>query len=123
MIVSHLVNTNPGLPFSSAVSVGELVFLSGEIGVDNDGTLGADLETQTQRTLENIERTLNRIGLDRTAIVKCTIMLADMREWARFNTVYRAFFAEHSLPARSAFESSKLALGALVEVECIAVHC
>ncbi|WP_375786971.1 RidA family protein [Bradyrhizobium sp. Pha-3] len=112
---------NDKLPFSSAVSVDRLVFLSGEIGMDKSGALDQAIEAQAQATLDNIQRTLDRLDLTRADIVKCTIMLHDMAEWHRFNTVYLKFFDGLPLPARSAFESSSLALGAKVEIECVAV--
>jgi 2-iminobutanoate/2-iminopropanoate deaminase len=119
--VRHLGNPNKKLPFSSAVSVDCLIFLSGEIGMNESGVLGQEIEVQAETTLDNIERTLKRLGLSRADIVKCTIMLRDMTEWHRFNTVYLKFFDGLPLPARSAFGSSALALEAKVEIECVAV--
>lgn len=119
--VQHIPSKNSSLPFSSAVCIDDLILLSGEIGIDDAGVLGGSIEDQAQLALENIERTLKRLGCDRSAIVKSTIMLQDMGQWSRFNAVYADFFAGLPLPARSAFESSALALGAKVEIECIAI--
>lgn len=109
------------LPFSQAVRVGDLVFLSGALG-NAPGTLDlapGGIEAETRQTMENIQATLESFGLGLEDVVKCTVMLADIAEWPAFNTVYRTFF-EPPFPARSAFAASGLALGARVEVECIA---
>ena len=70
--------------------------------------------------MENIGTVLRYCGLDFADIVKCTVMLADMSEWAEFNKIYVTYFAPDRLPARSALGANGLALGAKVEVECIA---
>ena len=72
--------------------------------------------------MENIKRTVEAVGSSMDKIVKCTVMMADMAEWDRMNVVYREFFPENRLPARSAFCTSGLALGARVEIECIATR-
>jgi 2-iminobutanoate/2-iminopropanoate deaminase len=113
----------PGsLPFSEAVRVGDTLYLSGAIGVE-PGTLKlvpGGIEPESRRTLQNLRITLEAHGYSLSDVVKCTIMLADIGEWARFNAIYGEFFAA-PYPARSAFGTSGLALGARVEVECIAV--
>lgn len=109
-----------GLPFSEAVRVGQLLFLSGELGRDASGKIvPGGIAPETRQTLENISATLARHGSSIGQVVKVTVMLADMGEWAAMNQVYRGFFPSH-LPARSAFGASALALGARVEIECIA---
>jgi len=118
---THLENLNPALPFSAAVTLDHLVLLSGEIGIDDNGNVPESIEEQATLLFANVERTLARLDIDRSAIVKCTIMLADIADWEDFNTSYRRFFAGLPLPARSAFGCSGLALGARVEIECIAV--
>ena len=70
--------------------------------------------------MENIEATLEAHGFTMEDLVKCTVMLADISEWAAFNEVYESYFEER-FPARSAFGANGIALGARVEVECIAV--
>jgi len=110
-----------GLPFSEAARVGNVVFLSGMIGV-RPGTLDlvpGGLEEEAWQTLENIGIILEEIGATRDDVVKCTVMLDDMAQWGRFNDIYVEFFGDHR-PARSAFGADGLALGATVEVECIA---
>ena len=74
---------------------------------------------ETKQTLENISTALNRHGASMQDLVKCTIFLADIEEWPAMNEVYKTFFTDH-YPARSAVAGSGLALGARVEIECIA---
>lgn len=115
----------PTRPFSPAVRVGDVIFLSGQIGTDasaNGGLIAGGIEAETRQTLENVKRTVEAVGSSMDKIVKCTVMMADMAEWDRMNVVYREFFPEGRLPARSAFGASGLALGARVEIECIATR-
>ena len=106
------------LPFSSAVRVGDMLYLSGDIGVRPDGTLPEGIEAQAKQTMENIRATLDSQGLGFRDLVKCTVMLDDMNDWPAFNLVYRSYFPDQRFPARSAFGADGLALGALVELEC-----
>ena len=110
-------------PFSPAVRVGDLVFLSGQIGtrmVDGRPVLvSGGIEAETRQTLENIRAIVEESGSSLDRVVKCTVMMADMAEWPRMNAVYAAFFPGPK-PARSAFGTTGLALGARVEIECIA---
>jgi 2-iminobutanoate/2-iminopropanoate deaminase len=108
------------LPFSAAVRVGNLLFLSGQIGVGADGRLvPGGIAAETRQAMENIRAVLARSGSRMERIVKCTVMLADMQEWAAMNVVYSAYFPD-AKPARSSFGANGLALGARVEIECIA---
>ena len=112
----------PGLPFSSAVSVGDLLFLSGQIGV-KPGTrdlVPGGIGAETRQTMENIKSVLEYAGSSLDRVVKCTIFLADMGDYAAMNTVYATFFPEDP-PARSAMGASGLAFNAAVEIECIAL--
>ena len=106
------------LPFSEAVRVGDVLYLSGQLGRGADGKLPTGIEAQTRQTLENIGVTLKSAGLGFEDVFHCTAMLADMKQWADFNKVYVTYFPEGKRPARSAFGTSGLALGALVELEC-----
>jgi 2-iminobutanoate/2-iminopropanoate deaminase len=108
------------LPFSNAVRVGEVLFLSGQLGIGADGKLPAGMEAQARQTMENIGAVLKGQGLGFGDLVKCTVMLDDMADWPAFNKVYVTYFQDGKYPARSAFGADGLALGALVEVECIA---
>lgn len=111
---------DPKGPFSRAVRIGELVLLSGQIGLREDDTLPEDFDEQAHQVMRNIEQDLEAIGLGMDAVAKCTVMIEDMALWGRFNQIYATYFAPDQLPARSAFGSSGLALGAAMEVECIA---
>ncbi len=108
------------LPFSAAVRVDNLLFLSGSLGiVPGTMTLAeGGIQGETRQTLENIRSTLEAFGSSMDRVVKCTVFLADMSEWGAMNEVYRTFFPNP--PARSALGSNGLALGARVEIECIA---
>ena len=109
------------LPFSEAVRVGNTLYLSGQIGVQ-PGTLKlvpGGMKEEARQTLENIRTSLEAHGYSMRDVVKCTVMLADIGEWAAFNEVYKNFFTS-PFPARSALGVNGLALGARVEVECIA---
>lgn len=109
------------LPFSPAVRVGNLLFLSGQIGTAPGGStlVTGGIEAETRQTMENIRDVLDKVGSSMDRVVKCTVMMADMAEWGRMNSVYVTFFPNHK-PARSAFGATALALGARVEIECIA---
>lgn len=110
-----------GLPFSAAVRVDKLLFLSGNIG-NMPGTLNlaeGGIQGETRQTLENIKANLELFGSSMDKVVKCTVFLADMSEWAAMNDVYKTYFVNP--PARSALGVNGLALGARTEIECIAV--
>ncbi|MFT3808906.1 MAG: Rid family hydrolase [Micropepsaceae bacterium] len=109
-------------PFADARRVGDILFLSGDIGLDPEtGKLApGGIEPETRQAFRNISATLARHGLTLSDIVKCTVMLDDMAEWGAFNAVYLTFLDKDALPARSAFGTSGLALGARMEIECIA---
>ena len=104
------------LPFSDAVRVGDMFFLSGQIGNRPDGRLPEGIEAQARQTMDNIGRVLKGQGFG--DVVKCTVMLDDMKDGPAFNKIYVTYFADGQFPARSAFGADGLALGALVEVEC-----
>ena len=113
--------TPTNLPFSEAVRVGGLLFLSGQVGIV-PGTMElvpGGIRPEARQTMENIRTVLETHGHSMGDLVKCTVMLADIQEWGTFNEVYRTFF-EGRYPARSAFGAAGLALGARVEVECLA---
>ncbi len=108
------------LPFSPAVRVGNLLYLSGQLGTDSSNKLVAGgIEAETRQALTNIKKLLEANGSSLDHVVKCLVMLADIGEWARMNSVYVTFFPMHK-PARSAFGATGLALGGRLEIECIA---
>jgi reactive intermediate/imine deaminase len=111
----------PGLPFSPAVRVGNVLYLSGQIG-NLPGTrqlADTGVAGQTRQTLENIKAVLAHAGSSLERVFKCTVFLADIRDYAAMNTVYATYFPKDP-PARSTVAGSGLALGARVEIECLA---
>jgi reactive intermediate/imine deaminase len=111
-------------PFSSAVQVGDILFLSGEIGDagKGNGVVPGGIVPETHRMFERIEATLARHGLGLEDVFKCTVMLADMSEWQKFNEIYSGYFEPGKYPTRSAMGVNGLALGARVEMECWAYN-
>jgi len=107
------------LPFCAAVRVGDLLYLSGQMGTRDGKLVEGGIEAETRQTMDNIRAVLERHGSSLNRVVKATVMLADMAEWMAMNRIYVTYFPEH-LPARSAFGASGLALGGRVEIECIA---
>lgn len=109
-----------GVPFSEAVQAGDMLYLSGQIGVaPGSATLApGGIDGEARQALENIRAILARRGLTFDAVVKCTAMLSDMNDWPALNKAYVSYFKPDHLPARSAFAASGLALGGRIELEC-----
>lgn len=109
-------------PFSESVQAGPVLYLSGQIGeaADGSGVVPGGLEPETRRIMERMGAALKARGLGYGDVFKCTVMLADMREWPRFNAIYAEYFKPGRYPARSAMGVNGLALGARVELECMA---
>lgn len=110
----------PANPFSPAVRVGNLIFVSGTLGTGPDGKLvPGGIQAETRQVLENIKAVLaaSNVGMDR--VVKCTAFLADLAEWPAMNEVYRSYFPDYKYPARAAVQATLL-FGARVELECVA---
>jgi len=120
--VLHGPGEVPGLPFSSAVRVGDLLFLSGQIGNVPGTRQLADggITGQTRQAIENIKAVLAFAGSSLDRAVKCTVFLADIQDFAAMNAVYATYFPNDP-PARSTVAAKGLAGGARVEIECIAV--
>ena len=111
-----------GYPFSESVRVGNILFISGQVGVDeNNELVEGGIVGETRQIMSNIGGALERRGLGFSDVVKCTVFLADVAEWGEFNTIYTSYF-EPPYPARSALGANGLALGARLEVECIAAY-
>jgi reactive intermediate/imine deaminase len=111
----------PGLPFSSAVRVGNVLYLSGQIG-NKPGTrelADTGVAGQTRQTLENIKAVLTHAGSSLERVFKCTVFLSDINDYNAMNAVYATYFSKEP-PARSTVAGSGLALGARVEIECMA---
>jgi reactive intermediate/imine deaminase len=119
--VAFMPSPRPNALFSPAVRVGNILFLSGQIGADTAGKLVAGgIQAEARQALNNIRGTLERYGSSMDRVVKCTVFLADIKDYAAFNEIYSTYFRARK-PARSAMAASGLALNARVEVECIGV--
>ena len=108
-------------PYSTAVRVDNMLYLSGALGFEPDtGKLAeGGIQPETRQTLENIKASLEMFGSSLDRVVKCTVFLADIAEWGAMNEVYITYFPNK--PARSAVGDIGLGLGARVEIECMAV--
>ena len=112
--------TATSLPFSAAVRVGNMLYVSGQMGTDASlKIVSGGIEAETRQTLANMKAILERHGSSLDRVVKCMVMMADMSEWPAMNAIYVQHFPNH-LPARSAFGAASLALGGRVEIECTA---
>ena len=114
-------DTEGNLPFSDAVRVGNLLFLSGRIG-NFPGTLElapGGIQGETRQAMENIKAAIEKYGAAMDQVVKCTVFLADIGEWGQMNEIYKQYFPTNK-PTRSALGANGLALGARVEIECMA---
>jgi reactive intermediate/imine deaminase len=110
----------PANPFSPAVRVGNIIFVSGTLGTKPNGTLvPGGIQAETRQLLENIKGTLGAAGVGMDRVVKCTVFLADLKEWPVMNEVYRSYFSNGNYPARAAVQATLL-FGARVEMECAA---
>ena len=110
------------LPFSQTVTAGGFVFVSGQIGIDpaSGKMAGQDIASQTRQVLANIERQLKAAGSDLDAVVKTTVFLTNLADYAAMNEVYKKMFGPLR-PARATVEVSDLVAGALLEIDAIAV--
>ena len=107
-------------PYSQAIEVGGLVFASGQLPIDPaTGMFPEGIKAQTRQALTNAQEILKAAGTDMKHVVKTTVLLADIADFAAMNEVYAEFFTE-PYPARSAFAVKSVPKGALVEIECIA---
>lgn len=110
----------PGSPFSEAVRVGNVLYLSGRLGtVPGEGLVEGGIIPETRQTMRNIGETLERYGSSLDQVVKCTVFLADIADFRDMSRTYTEFFPNHR-PARSALAVGGLVLDARVEIECIA---
>ena len=108
-------------PYSQGIDLGNMIFFSGQIPLDPvTGEMPEGIEAQTVRALENVKGLLQSKGLDFSNVVKTTVFLDNMNDFATMNGIYAQYFVE-PYPARSAVEVAKLPKGALIEVEVIAV--
>lgn len=108
-------------PYAQAVKTSGLVITSGQLPIDPAaGTFPEGIQAQTRQSLTNVKAILEEAGLTMDAVLKTTVFLSDMNNFAAMNEVYATFFTEGSFPARSAVEVARLPKDALVEIEVIA---
>lgn len=107
------------LPLSKAIRAGDFVFLSGQLGLDENGRIAEGIEAQTQHCLRHIRQLLELAGVDLSAVVKATVWLTEVGDFAAFNRVYAQAFAD-APPVRSTVVSGLVMPGAKVEIEVIA---
>ena len=117
------ISDNSPYPFSSAVRVGNMLYLAGQMGTtveNNTPTLvTGGIEPETRQALENIKAILAKAGSSLDHVVECKVMMANMSEWPKMNTIYASYFPGPK-PARSAWGANGLALGGRVEITCLA---
>lgn len=107
-------------PYSQAVQMGDLLFTSGQLGIiPETGELAQGVEAQTEWALRNLGEILQQSGMNYANILKTTVFVADLADFAKVNAVYQSFF-EGDYPARSCVQVAALPKGGLVEIECIA---
>jgi len=109
-------------PYSQAIQAGNTIYVSGQLPIDpaTGAFAGEDIAAQTRQSLTNIKAILAEAGADMSNVVKTTVLLANMADFAAMNAVYAEFFTA-PFPARAAFQAAALPKNALVEIECVAV--
>jgi 2-iminobutanoate/2-iminopropanoate deaminase len=112
-----VIPNSPTSPFSPVVRVGNILFVSGQLGAG--GAAAGGIKGETTAAMTRISELLKQAGSSLERVAKCTVMLADMNDWAAMNEAYIAFFPTKR-PARSSFGTNGLAMGGHVEIECIA---
>jgi len=119
---SKVTNAEVIGPYSPAVRIGNLLFVSGQIGLDPaTGQLaGPEIEAQTQQALRNLGSVLSGTGFDSSHVVQCTVYLKDMNDFQKMNLIYGGYFQEGHYPARTTVEVSNLPRNAIIEIAAIA---
>ncbi len=110
----------PIAPYSPAIKAAGLVFVSGQLPIDPTGSMPADMGAQTRQCLDNMKAILGAAGVGLESVLKCTVFITNMDEFSKMNEQYGQYFPEPP-PARSTVEVSRLAKGAQVEIEAIAL--
>ena len=122
-IAIHTENAPAAIgPYSQAIQAGNTIYVSGQLPIDpaTGAFAGNDIASQTRQSLTNMKNILIEAGTDMSAVVKTTVLLADIADFAAMNAVYAEFFSA-PYPARAAFQVACLPKTALVEIECVAV--
>lgn len=107
-------------PYSQAIQTGQLIFTSGQLPLDANGQMTADIEGQTRQSLNNIKNILEAAGSGLDKVIKTTVFLNDINDFAKMNEVYATFFTA-PYPARSAVQAARLPKDARIEIEAIAL--
>ena len=109
-------------PYSPAIKVGSMLFVSGQIGVDpaTGRFAGDDIENQTRQALTNLTSVLTRAGFDSSDVVQCSVFLKDMKEFQKMNLIYGGFFTDGKYPTRTTVEVSNLPKDARIEISAVA---
>lgn len=118
--VVHHSSENPNAPYTPVVQHGDTLYLSGQLGYDENRTLPDGITAQTHNIMKRIKSLVDSHGSSMKHVVKCTAFLKDVAEWGDFNKVYTQYFEPGFRPARSAVGIGGVPAGARVEVECIA---
>lgn len=122
-IATHTENAPAAIgPYSQAIQAGNTIYVSGQLPIDpaTGAFAGNDIASQTRQSLTNMKNILQQAGAGMTDVVKTTVLLADIADFAAMNAVYAEFFTA-PFPARAAFQVACLPKNALVEIECVAV--
>ena len=122
MIIRHTDKAPAAIgPYSQAIQAGDLLMTSGQLGVDPaTGELPDGVQAQTEQSLKNVSAILEASGFKKTDVVKTTVFIKNMNDFAAVNQIYAAFFGDHK-PARSCVEVARLPKDGLVEIEVTAV--
>ncbi len=115
--ITYYLHPHPRSPFSEAVQVGNVMYLSAMIGLDENGKLAEGFEAEVRYIMENTRAILAKYGLGLEHVFKATVMLTDATKWSEFNRLYKPYFHPARLPVRTAFGVSGLAYDATVECE------
>lgn len=109
-------------PYSQAITAGNLLFTSGQLGLNPEtGVLPEGIEEQTKQSLKNVQAILEEAGFQKTDVIKTVVFLKNMSDFSAVNEIYAGFFADHK-PARSCVEVAQLPKGGLVEIEVVAAR-
>jgi reactive intermediate/imine deaminase len=119
--MEYFPDKDPGAAYSTAVRVGDVLHLAGQIGIRPDGSIPESIQEQTRLALANMSTQLQTMGSNLDNVFKCTVMLDDIANWAEFNKIYASHFKPGRLPARNSFAVAGLALKELkIELVCLA---
>ena len=110
-------------PYNQAVQAAGMIFVSGQIALDpvSGAIVGTDVSQQTEQVMKNLEAVLTAAGVGWPQVVKTTVFLADMNDFATVNQIYAQYFDESTAPARACVEVARLPKDVLVEIDCVAV--